>query len=380
MTGKWTRCGGAMVAACMLALAAGGAAQTKFEGVEYVGRWTGPEGARLASYGGSAVVLRFHGSSAVRLDVTAKRPAKEAGEKFYVRVIVDGGAPVRIGLEPGAHPGLVLAEKLSQGPHTVELRHDQEPSFGAMEVGRATLEPGGAWESFTDTRPIVEVIEDSDATGICVLGPTNPAKAENLGTSAWSSQLLSWPALLETELAARKQAAQVVDLALSGSTAASENETYDLAAPVWSEDKFSGYANGQKAALVLFWGGSNEKNMGGEMASGTPATYANLSPFQRGIYDQIMKVAARNPEAHLALLEYADRNVPRWMPAYLQMKALLPEAVQGRISFLSVKDDWQHFSACEAAPNGHPDRTTQERWTAQILDWIVAERLLPQGE
>jgi hypothetical protein len=360
-------------------LTAGGWAQTSFTGIEYVGRWAGSEGARMTSYGGSAVLLKFRNSSSVRMDLSAGKPVKDvdAASKLYIRVIVDGGAPERIGLERSAHPGFVLAENLTKGVHTVEVRYDQEPLFGSLLVGHATLEAGGTWEPFTDTRPIIEVIEDSDATGICDLGPTNTAKPANLVTSAWSSQQLSWPALLESHLAALDKPAIVADLALSGSTATSEAETYDQAAPLWSDDKFTSYPGGRHAAVVLFWGGSNDKNVGGELASGKPVNVTNLSVFERGIYDQIMKVTAQNPDAQLGLLEYDDPNLPHWRPAYLEIMQLLPEATRSKVHFLAVKDDPANFNACDAAPNGHPNRTTQEYWTAQILNWMLAEKMLP---
>lgn len=369
----------AFVALGTVLFAAGGRAQSSFTGVEYVGRWTGPDGAHMASYGGSAVLLKFRNSSSVRMDLTAGKPIKDVDQasKLYIRVIVDGGAPERIGLERSAHPGFLLAENLTKGVHTVEVRYDQEPLFGSLIVGPATLEPGGTWEPFADARPIIEVIEDSDATGICDLGPTNTAKPANLVTSAWSSQQLSWPALLETSLAALNKPTIVVDLALSGSTATSEAETYDQAAPLWSEDKYTSYPGARHASVVLFWGGSNDKNVGGELASGTPVAIANLSVFQRGIYDQIIKVTAQNPDAQLGLLEYDDPNLPHWRPAYLQILQLLPEATRSKVHFLAVKDDPANFNACDAAPNGHPNRTTQENWTAQLLRWMLAEKMLP---
>lgn len=368
-----------VVIAALLGAATGCWAQAQFNGIEYVGRWAGPDDARTATYGGSAVLYKFRNSASLRVDLTALKSSKgvDLHSKLYIRVIVDGGAPERIALLRSAHPAYLLAGGLSKGTHTVELRYDQEPVFGALQVGRATLDPGGAWETFTDPRPIIEVIEDSDATGICVLGPTNPAAHVNLATSAWSSQLLAWPALLESGLSALDHPVVVVDLALSGSTAATEAETYDQSAPIHSAGKFTAYSSGRKASLVLFWGGSNDKGVGGELASGSPVTYANLSPFQRGIYDQIMKVTAQNPDAQLGFLEYSDPNLPRWTPAYMQIKALLPPAIQQKMHFLVVKDDPANFNACDIAPNGHPNRTTQEYWTAQILQWILAENLLP---
>lgn len=350
-----------------------------FDGEEFAGRWTIGEGAHVATYGGSNVLYRFRNSSSLRVDLTAGEPAKDvdAGAKLYIRVIVDGGAPARIGLDRGEHRNFPLADGLSKGTHAVELRYDQEPAFGALTAGRASLEPDGVWEKFTDTRPIVEVIEDSDATGICILGPDNPASPAHLSTSAWSSQILSWPALLEAGLKAMGRPTLVADLALSGSTAGSEAETYDRAAPMFDQSKFTGYSGGRKASLVLFWGGSNDKGNGGELASGSPVTYANLSPFERGIYDQIVKAVAQNPEAQLGLLEYSDRDLPHWAPAYKQIEDLLPPGVRQKMHFLSVKDDPDNFNACQAAPNGHPNLSTQASWTAQILQWILAENLVP---
>lgn len=351
-----------------------------FNGIEYVGRWAGPENARVATYGGSAVLYKFRDSSSLHVDLTTRTTETpiDAGEKLYIRIIVDGGAPARLGLDRGEHPSYVLADGLSKGTHLVELRYDQEPSFGVLQVGRASLSRGGSWEKFTDNRPVIEVIEDSDATGICILGPTNPALPAPLHTSAWSSQMLSWPALLESRLAAMGRPVMVADLALSGSTAASEAETYDQAAPLFDRSKFMSYSGGRKASLVLFWGGSNDKGVGGELASGSPVTYANLSPFQRGIYDQIIKVVSQNPQAQLGLFEYSDANLPRWTPAYMQIKQLLPSDIQQKMHFLVVRDDPEHFNACGEAPNGHPDLATQEFWTAQILQWLLSENLVPQ--
>jgi hypothetical protein len=369
------------VVALAITLAAAAACQAQaasFDGIEYVGRWTGPDNARVASYGGSAVLYKFRNSSTLRVDLTAKAPVKGVApaSKLYIRVIVDGGAPARFALDRTDHPGYLLADGLSKAAHTVELRYDQEPLFGALQVGHAALDEGGAWEQFTDARPIVEIIDDSDATGICILGPTSTAKPANLLNSDWSSQLLSWPALLESGLAAIGHPAVVIDLALSGSTAASEAKTYDQAAPLLDQSKFTAYSSGRHPSLVLFWGGSNDKGTGGELATGTLVTYANLSPFERGIYDQIIKVTAQNPEAQLGMLEYSDPNLPHWTPAYMQIKALLPTDIQKKMHFLAVKDAPEHFNACDAAPNGHPDLTTQETWTAQILHWIVTEDLL----
>ncbi|MDR3741094.1 MAG: hypothetical protein P4L40_18915 [Terracidiphilus sp.] len=368
-----------VVVALLFSAVAGCWAQTQFNGIEYVGRWTGQDGARVASYGGSAVQFKFRDSTSLSVDLTALEAIKDVdlNSSLYIRVIVDGGAPERIGLVRGVHPGYLLAQGLSKGAHTVELRYDQEPLFGALQVGHISLDPGGTWETFSDPRPIIEIIDDSDATGIGVLGPTNPGKHVNLATSAWSSQLLSWPALLESGLSAFGHPAVVVDLALSGSTAATEADTYDQSAPILGTSKFTAYSSGRKASLVLFWGGSNDKNTGGELASGSPVTYANLSPFQRGIYDQIMKVTALHPDAQLGFLEYSDPNLPHWTPAYMQLKALLPPDIQQKMHFLVVKDDPANFNACDVAPNGHPNRTTHQFWTAQILQWILAEKLLP---
>jgi hypothetical protein len=212
---------------------------------------------------------------------------------------------------------------------------------------------------------------------VCTLGPTSPATPQPLSTPEWSSQLLSWPALLESGLTGLEHPVVVVDLALSGSTTATEADTYDKTAPKWDDSKFSEYSGGRKASLVLLWGGSNDKNIGGDMASGSPVTYATLSPFQRGIYDQIMKVTAINPDAELGLLEYDDSNVPPWRPAYLQVKAFLPEKIQRKLHFLAVKDIPANFNACDIAWKGHPNLSLQKSWTAQILTWIMSERLLP---
>jgi len=349
------------------------------EGVELLGRWDVSKGTQVASYGGSAVLFKFKNSSWLKADLTAGRttPGDAPGIKLYIRISVDGGAPHRIPLHEGMNPAFEIASGLSSGTHLVELRYDHEPEFGSLQIGNPALDTGGVWQKISDTRPIIEVIDDSDATGVCVLGPQSPATPAPLHTAAWSSQILSWPALLESELAVLGHPAIVVDLALSGSNTETEATTYNLAAPKWSDSAFDRYSGNRRVSLALLWGGSNDRNMGGEVATGSPVTYANLSPFERGIYDQITEIASHNPGVKLGLLQYVDPRVPDWKPAYLQVKSLLPEETQKQIFFFAVKDVPMRFAACDVDPVGHPNLGMHASWAAQILQWMISENLLP---
>lgn len=134
-----------MLAIIFWAVLASLSQEATFDGIEYVGRWTGLDSAHVATYGGSTVLLKFRNSSSARLDLTtgASSTNVDIGGKLYIRVIVDGGAPERVGLDHGAHPGYLLASGLSAGTHLVEVRYDQEPEFGALRVGHASLDQGG---------------------------------------------------------------------------------------------------------------------------------------------------------------------------------------------------------------------------------------------
>jgi hypothetical protein len=139
----------------------------------------------------------------VAADLTVGRTQSTISDsKLYISISIDGGERQRIGLDYGSHQQLVLASGLSPGNHTVTLRDENEPYFGSLQFAHPTLEAGGEWRKISDHKPIVEVIGDSDATGICALGPLSPAVPAHLFTSAWASQSVSWPGLLETKLAA----------------------------------------------------------------------------------------------------------------------------------------------------------------------------------
>jgi len=364
-------------------MAATARTQTPATGVEFVGRWSGPPEAPLATYGGSTVVLKFKASSSITADLTVGNlNPKDPGSKLWVTVSVDGGTPQRIALAAGPHPGFTLADGLSSGLHTIELRDDNEPTFGYIQFAHPTLAPGAVWQPIDDNRPIIELIDDSGATGLCVLGPQSPAAHVPLFTSAWESQSLSFPALLESYLAALGNPAIVVDLALSGSNTRSEADTYDLAAPKAPPDYakaiFHTYPGNRHASLVLLLGGSNDHNFGGALATGSPATYANLSPFQRGIYDQITKIDANNPGAEIVLLNYIDPIVPDWKPAYLQVQSLLPTSVQQRILFFGIKDSPIDWTACAPSPHGHPNLAMHATFAAQLAQWMLNQNLIPK--
>jgi hypothetical protein len=351
-------------------------------GIEFTGRWTGPTDAPIASYGGSAVVLKFKGSTSVTADLTIGPgdPEGDPANKVWIAVSVDGGVPQRRGLARGPHNGYHIIDGISLGPHTVEVRDDSEPDFGSLQFANARLEARGTWAEIQDSRSIIEVIDDSGATGLCVLGPQSPAGHVTLFTSEWESQALSWPGLLESSLAAIGRPAIVVDLALTGSDTRSEAETYDLAAPrafpPFDKQKFATYSDSRHASLILLLGGSNDRSFGGDIATGSPVTPDNLSPFQRGVYDQIAKIVALNPKAKIGLLHYDDPIVPDWTPAYLQVLGLLSKDIRQRVYSLGVKDSPSDWTACAASPDGHPNLAMHAAFAAQITQWIIANGLL----
>jgi Carbohydrate esterase 2 N-terminal len=346
-----------------------------------VGRWAPSCDGPVATWAGSGVRLRFSRSSFVAGDLTVARTISKSPPdgKLYISVSVDGGERTRMGLERGSHPGFVLASGLSAGVHTVDLRDENEPYFGSLQFAHPTLAAGGRWNRIADHPPIVEVIGDSDATGICALGPLSPAAPASLFTSAWASQSASWPALLANKSAALGHPIEIVDLAISGSTTGGEAAKYDQAAPYYSDQPFSGYSSRRPISLALLWGGVNDHNHGGDLATGVPLSPVNLSPFQRGVYDQLTKIFIRSPHARIVLLDYVDPvfGNPDWKPAYMQIVSLFPEKLRQQIFFLAVNDPPGTSNACDIDPKGHPSPAMHEAWATQIFSWMVSNHLIP---
>jgi hypothetical protein len=370
------------------ALLASACAAAQATGVKLVGRWLAPAGMPTATYAGSTVLFGFKQSSRLWADFTV---AKSRGSQdLFISVTVDGGKPVRFGLSRGRHAGVLLASGLSAGPHVVAVRKEGEPYFGALQFSNPTLDVAGRWQRIADDRPIVEIIGDSDATGICALGPDSPADAVDIHNSAWASEAVSWVGLLEAGLAGAGHPVDMVDLAISGSTTGSEARFYDETAPGYSDAKFVEYAAPGRAhaALVFLWGGANDRHGGGDVAASAPAaplSYANLSSFQRGVYDQLSKVFARNPDVRVVLLDYIDAAIPGWQAAYDQVRSLFSPAEQQRMFLLRVFDPPGAADACEIDPKGHPNLSMHATWAAQIFTWMMApDRLrqlgLPAGE
>ncbi len=363
---------GAAIALAMNCLVSAAPAFAVQQGLKLVGRWvTTPDGV-VATYAGSTVVLRFHDSVSVSADIAISNAL--FGQESVVSVSVDGGKPVRMGLEEGQHPGVVLASNLSRGRHVVTLRKEGEPRFGALHFANPRLEVSGRWDPISDYRPIVEVIGDSDATGICALGPDSPLEDVSINESTWASEADSWVGRLEADLAGVGHPVDMVDLAISGSTAGSEAAAYDDAAPGFSDAKFDQYSlpGNEHASLVLMWGGGNDRHGGGDLASGKPLTYARLSPFERGIFDQLTKVFARNPDVRVVLLDYIDVSVPDWRPAYGEIESLFTDAERERMFVLPVYVQKGKQDACEIDPKGHPNLSLHDSWAAQILVWMMS--------
>jgi hypothetical protein len=371
------------VAVCVLLLLASPA--RALDGVDWVGRWVMADGAAVATYAGSAVRLSFRHSSSVAADLTVLK--SRGAQDLFISIAVDGGKPLRMGLSSGTHERVVLASGLSSGAHQVVLRKEGEPVFGALRFADPTLDPGGRWRAVPDDRPIVEVIGDSDATGICALGPDSPAESVSIYNSQWASQSMSWVGLLEAELAGVGHPVDMVDLAISGSKTGSEASSYGLAAPRYSDAPFLAYAQSGRAhaSLVLLWGGANDRHAGGDTAGESPVSYEHLSKFQKGVYDQITEIFARNPDAKIALLDYIDPTIPAWRAAYDQVVGLLPEEQQKKILFLRVYDPKGKADACEIDPKGHPNLSMHQSWAAQIFAWMMSPDVFgrldfPSGE
>jgi lysophospholipase L1-like esterase len=348
------------------------------DGVKLIGRWLPPENAPVATYAGSVVLLSFKNSSNLSADFKVSN--SKGSQELYLSVTVDGGKPMRIGLARGQHAGVVLASGLSHGAHVVAVRKEGEPYFGALQFSNPKLDLAGRWQTITDDRPVIEVIGDSDATGICALGPDSPERAANIYTSSWASEAVSWVGLLEAGLAAVGHPADMVDLAISGSKTESEAASYDYTAPGLSDAKFGEYSQpGRRhASLVFLWGGGNDRHGGGDVATASPPAYANLSRFQKGVYDQLTKIFARNPDVKVVLLQYIDPTIPDWNPAYEQVLSLLPEAERTRIFSLRVYDPKGKSDACEIDPKGHPNLSMHAAWAAQILAWMTSRDVLQQ--
>ncbi|MGA2188939.1 MAG: hypothetical protein ABSH33_10425 [Steroidobacteraceae bacterium] len=366
-----------LMLACSALFAASATAQQ--EGVKLIGRWLAPESAATATYAGSTVILSFKHSSTVSADLKVSK--SKGSQDLFISVSVDGGKPLRMGLARGEHPRVLLASGLSGGPHLVAIRKEGEPAFGALQFSKPTLEVAGRWLPISDDRPIIEVIGDSDATGICALGPDSPEDAVNIWNAQWASEAVSWVGLLEAQLAAVGHPADMVDLAISGSKTASEAESYDLTAPGYSEAVFGEYSppGRRHASLVLMWGGGNDRHGGGDVATGGGAlTYAALSAFQKGVYDQLTKVFARNPDVRAVLLDYIDPTLPDWKPAYDQVLSLFSGAERERIFFLRVQVPQGRQDACEMDPNGHPNVSLHSTWAAQILSWMLSPDIFPR--
>lgn len=349
-------------------------------GVKLVGRWLSAAGMPTATYAGSVVLVAFKQSSHLRADFTVAN--SRGSQDLFISVTVDGGKPVRLGLSRGRHAGVLLASGLSAGPHVVAVRKEGEPYFGALKFANPTLDLAGRWQAIADDRPIVEVIGDSDATGICALGPDSPAYAEDIHNSAWASEAVSWVGLLEAGMAGAGHPVDMVDLAISGSTTESEARSYDETAPGFSDAKFVEYsAPGRPhAALVFLWGGANDHHGGGDAAAGAaaPLSYAALSSFQRGVYDQLTKIFARNPDVRVVLLDYIDATIPGWRAAYDQVRSLFSPAEQQRMFFLRVYDPPGAADACEIDPRGHPNLSMHATWAAQIFNWMMSPDRLRQ--
>ena len=365
------------IAAAALAVCA--PAMAGQDGVKLLGRWLISDSGATATYAGSQILLGFENSSRVAADFTVSATQRNS-QDLYIAVTVDGGKPVRFGLSPGSHPGLVLATNLSLGPHVVAVRKEGEPYFGALGFARPTLDPAARWRAIVDDRPIVEVIGDSDATGICALGPDSPAVAVNLFTAAWAFQSVSWVGLLEQGLAGVGHPVDMVDLAVSGSDTKQEAAAYDYTAFSYSHARFSGYSPPGRphASLVLMWGGANDLHGGGDTVVDGPVTYANLTPFQLGVYAQLTKIFDRNPGVKIVLLQYIDVTLPDWTAGYRQVTSLFSDEQRRRILFLSVHDPKGLSDACKVDPLGHPNLSMHATWAAQILVWMMSPEVLPQ--
>ena len=128
-----------------MAAAAPAAAQ---EGVNWIGRWLFADGSAVATYAGSTVLLAFEHSSSVAADLTVLEA--RGNQDLFISVAVDGGKPVRMGLRRGTHTQVLLASGLSSGAHSVAVRKEGEPIFGALRLPtRSSMSPAAGGLSRT---------------------------------------------------------------------------------------------------------------------------------------------------------------------------------------------------------------------------------------
>jgi hypothetical protein len=93
---------------------------------------------------------------------------------------------------------------------------------------------------------------------------------------------------------------------------------------------------------------------------------------------QLTKIFARNPGVRVVLLEYIDVTMPDWTAAYAEIESLFPEDQRRRMFLLPVHDPKNLADACEVDPNGHPNVAMHTAWAAQILTWMMSDRVLPE--
>ena len=186
----------------------------------------------------------------------------------------------------------------------------------------------------------------------------------------WAHHLGAWPHLFQNNLTASGHPVEMVSLGMYGSTTADEAATYPMAAPRYNNSVFSGYSNGREPSLILIWGGANNSG-GGQLASASPVAYANLSAFQRGVYDQINEVTTAHPRAKIVLLEYGGYS-PSWLPAYNQVLGLFSSAIQSRISYHAVNNSVGDYGSCY-----HPSPDKLVSWAAELSSWLLSQGLVP---
>jgi hypothetical protein len=347
-------------------------------GVNYDGRWGILGGYRIANYPGTRVILHFTGSSSVSADLQV--PKTSPSEPYvpghvYISVSVDEGAAQRMDVPGGTNKRFPLATGLASGvAHTVVVTFEGEPFSGWLQFINPVLGAGGTWLPIEDNRPIIEVIGDSDATGTCVLGPTSPSASLGLNTPEWGSATLAWPRLLEADIKNLfNRDVDVQTIAFSGSITQGEAYAYEMNTMFTPlVDHFTAYSYGRRVQLALLWGGVNDAGGGG-----TPWDASrNLSPFQLGIYTQMVEIYAHNPNATIALLSYVDPTVPSWTLAYQQLRSMFPVAQQRRIYIFPIVDG-PISNACDIDPEGHPNASMHASWAAQILRQLVDHHLIP---
>jgi hypothetical protein len=110
--------------------------------------------------------------------------------------------------------------------------------------------------------------------------------------------------------------------------------------------------------------------------SGT-LTYATLSAFQKGVFDQLTKIFERNPGVKVVLLDYIDPTIPDWRPAYTQVESFFTVDQREQMFFLALYDPKGKSDACEIDPKGHPNLSLHAAWAAQILAWMLSKDIFP---